>query len=62
MANGIRITSVFYSTNLSGAFTYAENIYIDMDGTLHPHAFTRKGLWVFDGQIYYLAKPPKNVG
>ena len=36
--------------------TLAKNIYVDLDGTLHPHKFPSEGLWHFDGQFYYLPK------
>ena len=36
--------------------TMAKNIYVDLDGTLHPHKCPSEGLWHFDGQFYYLPK------
>lgn len=32
-----------------------ENVYVDIDGTVHPTKvqMPRKGLWYFDGQIFY---------
>lgn len=39
------------------AYTICENVYIDLDGTIRPHKFPRKGMWRFDGQFFYLLKP-----
>lgn len=32
-----------------------ENVYVGLDGTVHPtkRIMPRKGLWYFDGQIFY---------
>lgn len=38
------------------ATPYCTNVYVDLDGTIHPHVFPKEGLWTFDGQCYYLDK------
>lgn len=36
---------------------FAQNLYVDLDGSIRPHHFPAKGMWHFDGQVYYLPKP-----
>lgn len=35
---------------------YCQNVYLDLDGTVRPRKFPKVGLWLFDGQVFYLPR------
>ncbi len=34
----------------------SKNVYIDMNGQIRPKKFPIEGMWMYDGQIFYLPK------
>jgi len=49
------VFSVLY-TNTPDNKPFAQNLFMDLDGTLKSHKFPTSGLWQYDGQIYFLPK------